>query len=374
MAKLNIAERRLPQDGRIRLRVGEREIDLRVSTIPILHGESVVMRILDKESIVIDLDQLGFPPETLATFNRLIKKPNGIVLVTGPTGSGKTTTLYGALDKINSPDKKIITVEDPVEYQLKGRQPDTGEGPDRTELREYPEAHRKAGPRRDHDRRDQGPGDGGDRHPVRPHGPPGLFHPPHERCAERHHEAPRHGGRELPSLLHRQGHPRPAAREGHLSRTARNPTHQGTARNSRRSRPARDTPLFRGKGCEACAHTGYYGRQGIFELLIVDEEIRKMILKNADSNQIRQTAREGQGMKTLLEDGIEKVKSGRDHLERSAQGHPGGMMAVFSYRATTMAGETIEGVIEAPDEKGRHRKAQEHGRHPFEGRRPSKRS
>ena len=105
MAKLNISERRLPQDGRIRLKIEEREIDLRVSTIPILHGESVVMRILDKESIIIDLDLLGFPPDTLAAFNRLIKKPNGIVLVTGPTGSGKTTTLYGALDKINTPDK-----------------------------------------------------------------------------------------------------------------------------------------------------------------------------------------------------------------------------------------------------------------------------
>ena len=120
MAKLNIAERRLPQDGRIRLLVGDREIDLRVSTIPILHGESIVMRILDKESIVIDLDVLGFRPEMLANFNQLIQRPNGIILVTGPTGSGKTTTLYGALDKINSPDKKIITVEDPIEYQLKG--------------------------------------------------------------------------------------------------------------------------------------------------------------------------------------------------------------------------------------------------------------
>src|SRR4030042_1893763 len=120
LAKLNIAERRLPQDWRIRIKVGEKEIDIRVSTIPVLYGESVVMRLLDKESIVIDLDLLGFSPQTLSAFDQLIKKPNGIVLVTGPTGSGKTTTLYGALDKINSPDKKIITVEDPVEYQLKG--------------------------------------------------------------------------------------------------------------------------------------------------------------------------------------------------------------------------------------------------------------
>jgi len=120
MAKLNIAERRLPQDGRIRLKVGEKEIDLRVSSIPIIHGESVVMRILDKEGIIIDLDQLGFSEDILLPFQKLIKKPNGIILVTGPTGSGKTTTLYGALDKINLPDRKIITVEDPVEYQLKG--------------------------------------------------------------------------------------------------------------------------------------------------------------------------------------------------------------------------------------------------------------
>ena len=120
MAKLNIAERRLPQDGRIRIKVSDKEIDLRVSTIPVLYGESVVMRILDKESIVIDLGRLGFSDDTLAQFENLIRKPHGIILVTGPTGSGKTTTLYGALDKINSPDRKIITVEDPVEYQLKG--------------------------------------------------------------------------------------------------------------------------------------------------------------------------------------------------------------------------------------------------------------
>ena len=120
MAKLNIAEKRLPQDGRIKLKIGEKEIDLRVSTIPILYGESIVMRILRKEGIVIDLEQLGFDRETLSTFDELIKKPNGIVLVTGPTGSGKTTTLYGALDKINLPGNKIITVEDPIEYHLKG--------------------------------------------------------------------------------------------------------------------------------------------------------------------------------------------------------------------------------------------------------------
>src|SRR5690349_19427607 len=120
MAKLNIAERRLPQDGRIKLRTMGKEIDLRVSTLPTLYGESVVMRILDRSSIVLDLEQLGFPGDTLGLFENLITRPYGMILVTGPTGSGKTTTLYGALEKINSPDKKIITIEDPVEYQLKG--------------------------------------------------------------------------------------------------------------------------------------------------------------------------------------------------------------------------------------------------------------
>jgi len=120
MAKLNIAERRLPQDGRIKLRLMGKEIDLRVSTLPTLYGESVVLRILDRSSIVVNLETLGFPEDTLQDFTTLIHRPYGMILVTGPTGSGKTTTLYGALDKINRPDKKIITIEDPVEYQLFG--------------------------------------------------------------------------------------------------------------------------------------------------------------------------------------------------------------------------------------------------------------
>ncbi len=120
MAKLNIAERRLPQDGRIKMRLVGREIDLRVSSLPTLYGESVVLRILDRSSITVDLEQLGMPNDTLGEFTAMIEQPHGLLLVTGPTGSGKTTTLYGALDKINSPDKKIITIEDPVEYQLKG--------------------------------------------------------------------------------------------------------------------------------------------------------------------------------------------------------------------------------------------------------------
>ncbi|MCK7594572.1 type II secretion system ATPase GspE [Pseudomarimonas salicorniae] len=120
MAKLNIAERRLPQDGRIMLRVQGKELDLRVSTVPTSHGESVVMRILDRESVVFDFHTLGFTDEFLHKFIHVLEQPHGILLVTGPTGSGKTTTLYTALSKINTPDVKIITVEDPVEYQIEG--------------------------------------------------------------------------------------------------------------------------------------------------------------------------------------------------------------------------------------------------------------
>ena len=120
MAKLNIAERRLPQDGRIMLRVQGKELDLRVSTVPTSYGESVVMRILDRESVVLDFHKLGFTDQFLPRFLEVLELPHGIMLVTGPTGSGKTTTLYTALSKINTPDVKIITVEDPVEYQIEG--------------------------------------------------------------------------------------------------------------------------------------------------------------------------------------------------------------------------------------------------------------
>src|SRR5437667_3864335 len=120
MAEMNIAERRLPQDGRIRVTLHGRRVDIRVSTIPTVHGESIVMRLLDRSSVFYPLERLGFSSGMLKIFEKLIQRPHGIILVTGPTGSGKTTTLYAALDKINSPDRKIITVEDPVEYQLKG--------------------------------------------------------------------------------------------------------------------------------------------------------------------------------------------------------------------------------------------------------------
>ena len=120
MAKLDISERRLPQDGRIKLKLQGKDIDMRVSTLPTLYGESVVIRILDRSNLNVNLEKMGFPKQALEQFQKLIHKPYGKLLVTGPTGSGKTTTLYGALQNINTPDKKIITIEDPVEYQIRG--------------------------------------------------------------------------------------------------------------------------------------------------------------------------------------------------------------------------------------------------------------
>lgn len=309
MAKLNIAERRLPQDGRIRLKVVEREIDLRVSTIPVLYGESVVMRILHKEGIVIDLNLLGFPPETLHSLNQLITKPNGIILVTGPTGSGKTTTLYGALDKINFPDKKIITVEDPVEYQLKGV----------NQIQVKPQIGLNFANTL--------------RHIVRQD--PDIIMIGEIRDLETAEIAIQSAltGHLVFSTLHTNDAPTAITRlldmgveNFLLSSTIRGILAQRLVRVICSSCKEKDTSVadreeqkllgidsdksvYIGKGCEACAFTGYYGRSGIFELLVIDDDVRKLILKNADSNQIRNSAKQ-HGMRTLLEDGAYKVKSG----------------------------------------------------------------
>jgi general secretion pathway protein E len=313
IAKLNIAERRLPQDGRIRIKIGEKEIDIRVSTIPVLYGESVVMRLLDKESIVINLDILGFFPQTLSAFEQLIKRPNGIILVTGPTGSGKTTTLYGALDKINSPDRKIITVEDPVEYQLKGVnqiqvQPQIGLNFANTL-----------------------------RHIVRQD--PDIIMIGEIRDLETAEIAIQSAltGHLVFSTLHTNDAPSAITRlldmgveNFLLSSTIRGILAQRLVRvicpNCKEADPSTadkeqltmlgirsDSTFYRGKRCEKCAFTGYHGRLGIFELLLVDDDIRTLILRSADSNQIREAAR-AHGMKTLLEDGAEKVKAGMTTL------------------------------------------------------------
>lgn len=320
MSRLNIAERRLPQDGRLKLKVGDSEIDLRVSTIPVMHGESLVMRILHKESIVINLDLLGFNHETVEHFNKLIRKPNGIILVTGPTGSGKTTTLYGALDKINSPDKKIITVEDPVEYQLKGV----------NQIQVKPQIGLNFSNTL--------------RHIVRQD--PDVIMIGEIRDLETAEIAIQSAltGHLVFSTLHTNDAASAITRlidmgvesfllsstvKGILAQrlvrlicpSCREPDDSGAAKeelimldkiNSDGSSALSIdavTDLYRGRGCEKCAFTGYYGRSGIFELLMVDDEMRKLVIKQADANMIKDLAKRS-GMKTLLEYGIGKVKEG----------------------------------------------------------------
>ncbi|MEN6624572.1 MAG: type II secretion system ATPase GspE [Smithella sp.] len=308
MAKLNIAERRLPQDGRIRIKVSGREIDLRVSSIPVLYGESLVMRILDKEGIVIDLEQLGFADEMLMQFKNLIERPNGIILVTGPTGSGKTTTLYGALDKINSPDKKIITVEDPVEYQLKGV----------NQIQVKPQIGLNFATTL--------------RHIVRQD--PDIIMIGEIRDLETTEIAVQSAltGHLVLSTLHTNDAPSAITRlldlgaeSFLLSSTLTGILAQRLVRiicphckeedisQVQPGLPSAGAPasisVYRGKGCEKCTYTGYRGRLGIFELMIIDDNVRRLILRKADANELRQAAIE-QGMQTILTDGYAKVGRG----------------------------------------------------------------
>jgi general secretion pathway protein E len=308
MAKLNIAERRLPQDGRIKLKVGGSEIDIRVSSVPVLYGESLVMRLLHQEGILIDMEQLGFPSDTLKTFNNIIKNTNGIILVTGPTGSGKTTTLYGALDKINSSDRKIIPVEDPIEYHLKGInqiqvKPQIG--------LDFPNILR---------------------HIVRQD--PDVIMIGEIRDLETAEIAIQSAltGHLVFSTLHTNDAPTAITRlidlgvqSYLLAATVRGILAQRLVRkicpecreideqathDERMNIDEKDISLFKGKGCEKCAHTGFYGRSGIYELLEMDSSMHQLIIKNADARQIRESARKN-GMRTLLEDGLLRVKSGQ---------------------------------------------------------------
>lgn len=309
MSKLDIAERRLPQDGRIRLRVMGKEIDFRVSTMPILFGESVVMRILDRESITFELDHLGFPQEKLRSFEDLILRPYGIILVTGPTGSGKTTTLYSALNKINDPEKKIITVEDPVEYQLSGInqihvKPSIGltfANCLRSILRQDPDVV-MIGEIRDAETAEIAIHAALTGHLV--------FSTLHTNDAAGAITRLMEMGMEnylvSSSLLGIMAQRLvrvicPKCRELYT------PAEETIQEMELSPEDLPDIKLARGRGCENCASTGYRGRKGIYELMMVSDEIRRLILSRADSKEIKDKARE-LGMQTLREAGWNKVK------------------------------------------------------------------
>lgn len=311
MAKLNIAERRLPQDGRIKLRVLGKEIDFRVSTIPIMLGESVVMRILDRSSVILDLEKLGFPSDTLKTFEALITKPYGMILVTGPTGSGKTTTLYAALEKINSPEKKIITVEDPVEYQVKGVnqiqvKPQIGltfASGLRSIVRQDPDVI-LVGEIRDYETAEIAIQSALTGHLVfstlHTNDAAGAITRLMEMGAEDYLISSCLLGlmaqrlvRVLCPYCRIPSHPEP-----HVLEEMEINLNEGLT-----------VEIYEAKGCEKCAQTGYRGRTGIYELIPVTDPIKNLILKKADAGAIKKKAVE-QGMRTLRQDGWEKVKKG----------------------------------------------------------------
>ncbi|MBW8850663.1 MAG: type II secretion system ATPase GspE [Xanthomonadales bacterium] len=316
MAKLNIAERRLPQDGRIMLRVQGKELDLRVSTVPTAHGESVVMRLLDRETVVFDFHKLGFTDEFLPQFQKVLDQPHGILLVTGPTGSGKTTTLYTALSKLNTPDVKIITVEDPVEYQIEGinqiqAKPQIGldfSHALRSIVRQDPDII-MIGEMRDL-----------------------------ETCRIAIQSALT--GHLVLSTLHTNNAAGGITRlldmgvEDYLLTSTINgilaqrlvrrlePTHaeryEATPEEIekfglRRYQPQGTIHLYHARG-SAIAPSGYLGRTTIMEFLVMNDEIRRAVMRHAGMGELEQLA-SAAGMRTMYEDGIVKAMAGLTTIE-----------------------------------------------------------
>jgi general secretion pathway protein E/type IV pilus assembly protein PilB len=314
LSHLNIAEKRLPQDGRIKVRIESAEVDIRVSIIPMLHGEAVVMRLLRQNSTLRGLTQIGLNKRELECFQKVLKMPHGIVLVTGPTGSGKTSTLYTALNEINDSVRKIITVEDPVEYQLKGvNQIQVNEKSGLTFARGLRSILR-------HD--------------------PDVILIGEIRDAETAQIAVQASltGHLVFSTLHTNDAPGALTRlvdmgvEPYLVASSleavlaqrlvrvlcphcKKPDDSATAMafKNKLGIPA-DVTLYHSIGCRECRNTGFFGRQAIFEWMDTDEEIRQLILKSASTDQIRNAARKG-GMRTLAEDGWRLVAQGITTVE-----------------------------------------------------------
>ncbi len=313
---MSIAEKRLPQDGRIQVKMGKKAIDLRVSSVPTVHGESIVMRILDKGALTLGLPQLGFLSDDQETFEKLIMLPDGILLVTGPTGSGKTTTLYACLNYINKPDKKLITVEDPVEYQMSG----INQVQVNTEIgMTFPAALRSI---------------------LRQ--APNIIMIGEIRDAETANIAINASltGHLVFSTLHTNDAPSAVARLVDIgvqpflvSSATRAIVAQRLVRKicANCKQPSElseaemeslgidftqlsEASVSKGAGCDVCKHRGYKGRAGIFEMFLIDDEVRHMINNKSNTVELRKRARE-MGMRTLREDGIRKVLSGMTTAE-----------------------------------------------------------
>ncbi len=318
MGQLNIAEKRLPQDGRIRIKLAGRDIDIRLSTIPCTFGERIVMRLLDKTTTLLDFQDVGMGADTMHAMDQVIRRSHGIILVTGPTGSGKTTTLYAALSRINTPDLNILTVEDPVEYQIRGISqmainPKIGltfAAGLRSFLRQDPDVI-MVGEIRDRETAEIAIQASLTGHLV--------FSTVHTNDAASAITRLVDMGVEpflVASSLMALMAQRLVRRVCHQCREAYRPTAEelkevgltpeGVAR-------AGNPTIYRAKGCDACAGTGYRGRTGIYELLMVDDDIRQLTLKNVDSSTIKRSGVQ-KGMLTLLDDGARKVLAGETTL------------------------------------------------------------
>jgi type IV pilus assembly protein PilB len=313
---MSIAEKRLPQDGRIQVKIKRKPIDLRVSTIPTNHGESVVMRVLDKSSLMLGLPQLGFLSDDQETFERLITLPDGILLVTGPTGSGKTSTLYACLNYINKPDRKIITVEEPIEYQMNGINqvqvnPEIGmtfPAALRSILRQAPNII-MIGEIRDLETATISTNASLTGHLV--------FSTLHTN------DAPSAVARLIdigvqPFLV--ASSVRAIMAQRLVRRLCTNCKQAGelseTELRALRIEPGqlREAQVMKPIGCDQCRQTGYKGRMGIFEIFIIDDEVRHMINKRSSTLLLRRRARE-LGMRTLREDGVRKILAGLTSAE-----------------------------------------------------------
>lgn len=319
MANISIAEKRLPQDGRIQLRMEGRSLDLRVSVLPTAHGESIVMRILDQENLRLGLTELGFHAEDQRQFERLMKLPDGIFLVTGPTGSGKTTTLYSCLHHLNQSDRKIITVEDPVEYQMSG----INQVPVRSEVGMTFASALRAMLRQS----------------------PNIIMVGEIRDAETAEIAINASltGHMVFSTLHTNDAPSAVTRLVDIgvkpflvSTSLRGVMAQRLVRTNCRqcSRPHQPTAqelqmlnitpritaganFMKGAGCGACHGTGYRGRMGIFEILVMSDALRAMVHAGASAARLRAQAR-AEGIRTLREDGVRKIIAGLTTVEEVA--------------------------------------------------------
>lgn len=316
LAHLDIAERRLPQDGRIKTRVKGRELDLRVSTVPTVHGESVVMRVLDRASVRFSLEQMGFAADNLARFNLLLAKPHGILLVTGPTGSGKTTTLYAALSKLDNATQKIITVEDPVEYQLEGINQIqvhaqinlTFANALRSILRQDPDII-MIGEMRDGETAQIAVQSALTGHLVlstlHTNTAAGAIIRMQDMGVERYLITSSVNGVLSQRLLRAlcEHCKRPQTIPADVLKTS------GLAKFC-----GPDQVMYHPVGCSHCGGTGYKGRTSIHELLVLDEHLRAAVLQGCDANALHNLSIQS-GMLTLYEDGLRKVAAGITSLE-----------------------------------------------------------